>query len=408
MNNVTHAAIIPLVGGLCAGAKEALGENPLYALSWSAFGKNESHFKKNFPNTPYEIFSEEKPNDNEIRKLITQYGPVDVLHAVPPCAGLSMLSASGGGTKNPQLKVGSDAHQNRWMHYTTDIALKHIKPKVFLFENAPGLMQRVGDGMRTYLKNKAQEYDYSMSIIYTDTLLHGIPQSRKRTFVFFWRDKYAPSFSWSKKDRKDFSNYIAEADKRTPEHTLFPSNVPLLNNPFMKFMIHKYKNKWRDVLQEFATDRNLVSIGLFLREMKMFDEVISWASKNEKVLHRIVSHWKHKLEIGKGYWDSSPLFFREHTNAIISKNIGIIHPTEDRWLSIREMMWMMGLPNSYSLEIENGRIVGGWNVTCQNVPVCTARDMVNFAASFVRGETRSSEKRFIVGNNILQREEDFR
>lgn len=409
MSKVTHAAIIPLVGGLSTGAKEALGSDPLYAFSWDAFSKNESHFRKNFPNTPYEIFSQENPNDSEIKKLITQYGPVDVLHAVPPCAGLSMLSASGGGTKNPKLKVGSDAHQNRWMHYTTDIALKHIKPKVFLFENAPGLMQKVGDGMRKYLKDKAEENGYSMSIIFTDTLLHGIPQSRKRTFVFFWRDKYAPSFSWSKKDRKDFSSYILGADKETPEHKIFPSNIPLLENPFMKFMKYKYKNNWRHALEEFTGKRNLVSLGLFLRENNMFDEVIFWSKANEKTLHRIVSYWKHKLSIGKGYWDSSPLFFKNHTNAIISKNIGIIHPIEDRWLSIREMMWMMGLPNSYSLDLtEDNKIVGGWNVVCQNVPTCTARDMILFAEKFVNGETTPSEKKFLIGNNIAQLQEDFK
>jgi site-specific DNA-cytosine methylase len=408
MSNITHASIIPLVGGLSTSAKEVLKNDPEFALSWPAFEKNESHFRKNFPNVKYCTFSKENPDDSEIRGVLTQYGKVDILHAVPPCAGLSMLSASSGGTRNPQLKVGSDAHQNRWMHYTTDIALKHVKPKVFVFENAPGLMSSIGEGMRQYLKQKAEEYGYSMSIIFTNTLLHGIPQSRKRTFVFFWKDKYAPKFSWKKNDVESFSDYIKKADTSTQEHKIFASKVKLLDDPFMKFLVNIFQKNWRKELDSFASDRNLVSVGLFLRENNLFDRAIKWAQHNEPRLYRIVSHWKKKLDDGKGYWDSSPLFFKNHTNAIISKNIGIIHPTEDRWLSVREMMWMMGLPNSYSLQMEDNKIVGGWNVVCQNVPVCTGRDMIAFAKDFVEGKTIPSEKKFILENNLSQLTEDFR
>jgi hypothetical protein len=31
-----------------------------------------------------------------------------------------------------------------------------------------------------------------MSLIKTDTFLHGIPQHRHRTFAIFWKLKYAP------------------------------------------------------------------------------------------------------------------------------------------------------------------------------------------------------------------------
>ena len=60
------------------------------------------------------------------------------------------------------------------------------------------------------------------------------------------------------------------------------------------------------------------------------------------------------------------------------------------------------------LSVENNKIVGSWNIVCQNVPVCTARDMISFARDFVEGNTVSSGKSFILQNNLKRSLENFR
>ena len=402
---VTHASLVPLVGGMSLGAKEALGSDPIWSSSWSAFSKNESTFHKNFPNVPSKIFESE---DAEVSfdDLIKEYGRPNILHCVPPCAGLSLLN--NGGSKNSSVARGSNAHQNRWMRYCVENGLSKIKPDVLVFENAPGLMQNLGNEMRQYLKEKASQFGYSMSIIFTDTILHGIPQSRKRTFAFFWKSQHAPEFTYISKNRKSFSEFLKNKNKEkiTLEDSIFPCDWKLEEDPFMKFLIYKYKKNWRSEL--LKKEKNFISVGHFLKEENLLEEVRAWSEKREPKLFKTISHWIKKFSMGKGVWDGSPSLYTDHTNAIISKNVGIIHPNEDRWLSVREMMDMMAFPKDYSLSVENNKIVGSWNIVCQNVPVCTARDMISFARDFVEGNTVSSGKSFILQNNLKRSLEDFR
>ena len=56
--------------------------------------------------------------------------------------------------------------------------------------------------------------------------------------------------------------------------------------------------------------------------------------------------------MGKGYWDDSPRFFGNSIGALMSKTMfTAVHPEEDRFLNIREMSHLMGLP--HDVEIEN-------------------------------------------------------
>ena len=55
--------------------------------------------------------------------------------------------------------------------------------------------------------------------------------------------------------------------------------------------------------------------------------------------------------MGKGYWDDSPRFFGDSFGALMSKTMfTAVHPEEDRYLSIREMAHLMGLPHDFEIE----------------------------------------------------------
>ena len=54
---------------------------------------------------------------------------------------------------------------------------------------------------------------------------------------------------------------------------------------------------------------------------------------------------------GLGYWDDSPRFFDESFGTLMSKTMFTgIHPDEDRYLNVREMMHLMGLPHDYEID----------------------------------------------------------
>ena len=80
-------------------------------------------------------------------------------------------------------------------------------------ENAPGLYSGVGEGVQKKLRQLAQIYGYSFSVIKTDTELHGIPQKRRRTFYFFWCTPTAPYLSWTRREKPDLWSYLADIPK---------------------------------------------------------------------------------------------------------------------------------------------------------------------------------------------------
>tara|TARA_A100001234_G_C12403804_1_gene291581 strand:- start:261 stop:608 length:348 start_codon:yes stop_codon:yes gene_type:complete len=74
----------------------------------------------------------------------------------------------------------------------------------------------------------------------------------------------------------------------------------------------------------------------------------------------------------------------------------LTHPTEDRYLTIREAMEIMYLPRDMDLLNPSQ-----YNHICQNVPVKTAKDMADQVNAFVEGrlDNQLIETKYLVQNN---------
>ena len=88
--------------------------------------------------------------------------------------------------------------------------------------------------------------------------------------------------------------------------------------------------------------------------------------KEEKQLNRI----RLKLENGTpltGFWDTSPHVPESNVPVITNRKVSALtHPTEDRYLSLREIISMMGLPEYFEVAKEDLQAV------CKGVPCRTA------------------------------------
>ena len=71
---------------------------------------------------------------------------VDIVGALPPCAGLSQLNTSTNADSGSAR--GGDAVQNEWMYKSSRFVLEHVKPKVLWGENAPNLFTGAGQKVR--------------------------------------------------------------------------------------------------------------------------------------------------------------------------------------------------------------------------------------------------------------------
>lgn len=395
-NDLTWASIIPLIGGQSIGVMNYFdGKLPEYVLSYPAFAKNDSHFynylktKRGWKDEPILIDSATNvlinPDD------ISRVKQVDIVNVVPPCAGLSGMSTISGG--------GCPA--NDWMYLSSEFVLKHIKPKVLFGENAPRLATTGGKMVRDNLYKIAKKYDYSVAFYKTSSVLHGLCQNRPRTFFFLFNTEFAPVLNYYGKPMVPFVEQIG----KTIENDKMNCFVGKAGKPITPTEDVHYKYLLEEVFhlshQEFIAQlpANTKVIDLIAKFEGGFHKFIDWCDSKglEKEKDKAIFA-QAKMNSKMGFWQhgllATPL--TGPAQAFVSDAPwASIHPTEDRCLSIREGLRMMGLPDDFELlgAPRNS------NHMCQNVPVPTAVDMTENAVDFILGKLQcSGSDRIIVDN----------
>lgn len=328
-------AVQPLIGGMLFGAKEALGTWPQYIISQGT--PNEEHLNnylnKKEANIPYVLMDSEYKEF--IDKNIKFEEDIDIVVGVPVCSGLSLANCSTLGSK----ARGSDAEQNNNMYNMAQFSLSKIKPKCYIFENAPGLYTKMGSPVANKLYKIGKKLGYSFSLIKTDTFLHGIPQYRKRTFGIFWKSENAPLLNYYNKENKGLEEYLKKIKNND-----CPINK-LNDDLYYKYLFNKFKHNFRKELLKYKTGMNTIT------RLNLWDDFEVFCKENNyengiKTKNHVIK----KLNDGKNYWDSSMLLFGNYVNAVIGKSMNkLLHPIEERFLSIRELMHLMGLPEDFEL-----------------------------------------------------------
>jgi site-specific DNA-cytosine methylase len=398
-----HVAIMPLIGGLVLGAHRATGKKPEAIIDINLFN-NEQHLKEYWPDVKNVTLNNEMGVETGSLEGLTN---IDFCTTVPLCSGLSMLNSSN--DKTSTRSRGSDAEQNRWIYDTARYSFENFSPKVLVGENAPNLFTRTGAGVRQKMYELGKEYGYSLSLYKTTTLLHGIPQRRDRTFYFFWKSSSAPILNWYEKKHPSLAEYLAEIPNDADLQNISFSPYRPSQVPHVQFAKMKLGDDWKQEIVKHKT------VTAWIAKNNLFDEIISFIENidiekidDEEIKKSIprelkfFNHCKKKFGDGKGWWDASSIIMMEYTNAIISKNVFyLVHPTEDRYLTIREAMHLMGMPHDFKIDPKN------WNQISQNVPVSTASDMIKEVMKFINGSLESSDHEFVMQNNISQTVETF-
>jgi site-specific DNA-cytosine methylase len=379
--DIRFGAIVPLIGGFAIGNSMAVGHKPSVLYTYSAFESNEKHLRAYWPDVPYVILDtvENPPIES-----------LDFVSTTCPCAGLSMLNYS---KEKSGKSRGADAAQNEWMYRSANFVLENIRPKVFFGENAPGLFSEMGKGVVERLFEIAQSHGYSMSLVKTSTSLHGIPQDRTRTFYFFWKSEYAPVMNMYNREKKNLIDYLSEIPETASLQETF-NTWKLENLPTIRFLEEKKGMSWKEIMssKDYGTLNWLIVHNGWLEECISYTEEIM----PDSVDLRVLNHMKSKLAQGMGFWDGSPRLGIDAFNAVISKNMACgAHPTEKRFMNIREYMHLMGLPHDFQLLDKTQ-----WNHIAQNVPTVTARDWTLEVIKFIRGELKSSGEKLFRQNNI--------
>jgi len=423
--SISWAVIQPLNGGMAIGFEQEFG-NPKYVISNN--DKNDTFYidyiKKRNLNVPIikmdwdlkEYYDNSEISKEEFEKI----KEVDVVCAVPVCAGLSMLNSQKAcPDKECDMGRGNpDNVQNQNMYNITRYVLDKIKPKVYVFENAPTAYSNLGKGVLDRLRKIAKEYNYSVTIEKVDTYNHGIPQARKRTFVYFFKDENAYILNMEHSEtptlEKFFETFISKDATQQDEYVGNKDNRDLV----WQYVCEKYaKPKGMNVI-EYARelikkDLNIFSILSIIKQLNDFEGLIKYIEekieneedekekKNLQKFLRKIKHAKSKLDAGKSYWEFTNLFSLngKAVNGIIGKSIPfLVHPNGQRAFSKREFLALMGMPNDYELKTKHFV-----SIVSQSVSVNTARHAAKNCKLFVEGKLRKAKTDFVKQDNTKLR-----
>lgn len=365
----THGHIIPLVGGSVVGATRTLGRDPEWIASWgNTFGANDQYCLKYFDKTPYFELGE--------GRYPSQY--VDIVTCLPPCAGLSMANTtSSNKANNPR---GCSAPSNLHMLNGSSFAMNEIKPKAIIVENAPTLYSKMGEEFAERINDLAQSYGYTMSLVKTTSLNHGIPQERTRSFFFLWQGDKVPVLQPIKKSYTPFHQLLGSG-KFAPSEPVSKKPAPS-TDPLWQFIESKYVgSKKQDILSHVASER-MVSTWTVIYNSGWLEEACK-VVRDERA-NRWLNYTLEKKRKGLNIMDGSMKLAWQRTQALMWKSLPMLmHPYEDRWLTIAEGLALMGFPKEYAEKVSIP--TKSSNVICQNVPCTTAADWVEEIAEALNG-----------------------
>tara|TARA_R100000734_G_C3318848_1_gene113549 strand:+ start:5212 stop:6462 length:1251 start_codon:yes stop_codon:yes gene_type:complete len=387
----TYGTIVPLIGGENIGIMNALdGQLPEWVLSYKPFAANDEHFIDYIRGKGYTgeyTYLDEEGKENYVPEK------VDVVNTVCPCAGLSSLN----------VNSSVDAGANDWMYLTANYVLGKVKPRVFWGENAPRLFTKAGSPVADKLAEIGKKHGYSLNLYYTESRLHGLSQKRPRTFYFFTDSKTAPIFPWHRKTQESIEDILSQDPiKDDPMNITANQNSPY-DNSWLQYQLAATGTKTIAELQKtFTKTQNLIvhSDGGY---DKGLTDVADWMEANghSKVGARARA-MQTKLDQGKGYWAHGITIPKgnEIPSLIGAMPSALLNPYTDNWISIRDCLRIMKMPDDFKLVGENFR--SKVNHICQNVPVSTAEDMMKGVLDYLEGRTDFAPTTRIRQNNKKQ------
>ena len=363
------------------GSERAFGTRPEYLLSFEPFASNDSHIVNWYEGeVPYYVLD----------KGGRPHAKVDVVSSTCPCAGLSQLSSG----------FGDHNSNNQWMPKVARYVLGEMKPKVYWGENAPGFAGKIGTSVRAELFHIAKKLGYSMSVYRTRSLLHGVPQVRERAFYFFWKGDEVPVFNFFNEPykpiedtiRDEKSNYQAEViNRKTPSQ-----------DPYYRYILEVIRGgiSHREHCQTVETTSTrgadaLTYIETFGHNYKK--HVAPWMKKNgyDREIEKCVRR-QNKIDSGGSVMRRGVIVPKDRIGAFVGHYpTSLTHPDQDRFITYREAMTIMGLPSNFEL-LDPKKSA---NHICQNVPVKTAADMAGEVKAALEGKREWVKTPYLLQKN---------
>lgn len=312
-------------GGLSLGA-ELAGCRINYAFEQDV--KTAGTYELNFPTTPVAKLDLCNTSPTEVcRKLGISDCSTDMIFAGPPCQGFSR--------SNMRTRNSANPNNNAWTVLFQYISI--ISPKVVLFENVNGILNFDDGGVIRSMKGRFERRGYKVSVFKLNAKNFGVPQSRNRVFVI--------------------ASKIGLPDSFATVRTIPTVGNALRDLPFLengnKNLAMKYRrqgtalNCYQKLMREGAF--NLVhncgvshSTDLIVKRFGFVPQGGNW----ESIPSKLLKNYANKDNIHR--WIYLRLLENKESVTISNfrKNM-LIHPWQNRTLSVREAARLQSIPDRF-------------------------------------------------------------
>lgn len=249
---------------------------------------------------------------------------VDVILATPPCQGMSTAN----------YKKGNEINRNSLVVEAIRI-IKKVQPRVFVFENVKAFLQTScidEKGIKSTInecinRNLSEHYNiYSKVVNFMD---YGVPSSRPRTLVIG----------------------VLKTEKNFSPLNLFPlksDHISLRQAIGHLRRLSFGETDREDLLHSFRVYPSYMRS--WIHDLKEGETAFN--NPPATLPYKLVNGKKQLLKSGhmgnkfrRMYWDQPAPCITTRNDQLASQST--IHPTDDRVLSIRELMLVMTIPNTF-------------------------------------------------------------
>jgi site-specific DNA-cytosine methylase len=403
MAEFKYASIVPLIGGGTIAMENIFGKRPAYIMSYREFANHDKHLVEHYRKqcsdpedgrnyVPYYMLGEptiwhgQQQGEGPIGEMNGRY--VDVVNTICPCAGLSSLNVAPSG----------QAEINDYMAKTAKYILEEVGPKVLWGENAPRLATKLGEPVVKKLRTLAKKNGYTFSLYKTKSILHGLSQVRDRSFYFFWRGDSVPMFDWYDRPNERIEDLIRNTkyDINDPMSKLTNESTPSKDDLHYKYILEKLHNGMSHNDFQKTLERS-VNVQEYVEKHSNYNDYADWLEglgENEKAQKARGMH--KKLDDGGNIMRRTTEIPCDFIGAFVAHlPFKLAHPDEDRYLTYREAMGVMKLPEDFNLIDPKKNL----NHICQNVPVTTAMDMAYNVKKFLEGGCEMIYDDFVIQDN---------
>ena len=268
---------------------------------------------------------------------------IDVLVGGPPCQAYSLV-----GRARSKTNMVGDPRNYLYMLYCE--VLEKYRPKIFVFENVPGLLTANGGSYFDDMRERFRKAGYFLEYRILNSKEYGVLQNRRRVIVIGWRE--GTDFTYPELDKKE-QKYLVD--------DLF-SDLPYIEPGESR---NVYKCKSTEYLREsgIRTEDDILTLHQarpnLERDRKIYRQVIEAWNNGQKRLkytelpEELCTHNNRTAFLDRFKVVAKDMPYAQTMVAHISKDGHyFIHPDikQARSISVREAARIQSFPDNYFFE----------------------------------------------------------